>query len=237
MQRIAVKNWSEFQHYKNRSPSWIKLHKRLLDDYDFHRLPVASRALAPMIWLLASETDDGTIDLDLDRIAFRLHMSADDVEAALNPLIEGGFLECYHDASKPLARCKRDAMPEKEREGEKEAEQLDGYAVWELWQDRRKHHGHGTDAAPPSPKVLRMGSEWLEAGADLALIRQAFDSVLGRKGDPPRSLAYCDGAVRDAVKAKPKPAPTFEAIRATRVRTYEATGFWDSSWGPQPEAA
>lgn len=138
--------------------------------------------------------------------------------------------------SKPEANAKQKSSPSP-NPNPTQKQQPDGYAVWELWQARRKHHGHGTDAAPPSAKVLRMGTEWIEAGADLTLIRQAFDAVLGRKGDPPRSLAYCDGAVRDALKAKPKPAPTFEAMHAGRVRTYEATGFWDSSWGPQPEAA
>ena len=38
-----VKNWSKFQHYKNRNPPWIRLHVEILDDYkadgaenDFH---------------------------------------------------------------------------------------------------------------------------------------------------------------------------------------------------------
>jgi hypothetical protein len=58
MAQYRVKNWAEFQHYKDRSPPWIRLHRSFLDDYDFHCLPVASRALAPMLWLLASENKD-----------------------------------------------------------------------------------------------------------------------------------------------------------------------------------
>ena len=50
--RIRPKNWHSFQHYKDRDPTWIKLHKKLLDDYEFQSLPLASRALAPMLWLL-----------------------------------------------------------------------------------------------------------------------------------------------------------------------------------------
>ena len=57
---LITKNWAEFQHYKDRSPPWIKLHKELLDDRQYQSLPLASRALAPMLWLLASETKDGS---------------------------------------------------------------------------------------------------------------------------------------------------------------------------------
>ena len=60
--KLTPRNWDDFQHYKERRPVWIKLHKNLLDDYEFHCLPVASKALAPLLWLLASEYSDGTID-------------------------------------------------------------------------------------------------------------------------------------------------------------------------------
>jgi len=117
----------------------------------------------------------------------------------------------------------------------------DGYAVWEFWQARREHFGHGTDAAPPSPKVIQTAQAWLDAGATKALITQAFDSALGRRSDPPRSLLYCDGAIRDAMTVKPLEAKkrpmSYEEIQAGRVQAYQTTGFWDSSWGPQPEAA
>ena len=35
---FSVKNWDEFQHYKDRNPPWIKLHNHLLDDYEFEML-------------------------------------------------------------------------------------------------------------------------------------------------------------------------------------------------------
>lgn len=105
MKYIAPKNWAEFQHYKDRSPTWIKLHKSILDNYDYQRLPLASKALAPMLWLLASEYEKGKIPLDYDLIAFRLRVGIDDLEKALNPLFNNGFFVMYQDASKPLAEC------------------------------------------------------------------------------------------------------------------------------------
>lgn len=107
---ITPKNWETFQHYKDRAPAWIKLHKGLLTDYKFACLPVASRALAPCLWLLASEYDGGKITADFDEIAFRLHMTKAEVCEALNPLIEAGFFTC---ASELLAERKQDAIPEK----------------------------------------------------------------------------------------------------------------------------
>lgn len=108
---IVPKNWKDFQHYKDRNPPWIRLHKKLLDDYDFHCLHVASRALAPLLWLIASENIDGEIDCDYRKLGFRLHMEPSELEAALKPLLDSGFFLCKDDASNPLADCKQDAVP------------------------------------------------------------------------------------------------------------------------------
>jgi hypothetical protein len=122
MNRLHVKNWASFQHYKDRSPSWIKLHKALLDDFTFQRLPVASRALAPMLWLLASESADGSIDHDVPMLAFRLRQTEQEIEGALKSLIQAGFFQLEQSASAPLAAGKQDACLETEVETEKETE-------------------------------------------------------------------------------------------------------------------
>ena len=116
---ITVKSWLDFQHYKDRSPPWIKLHKSLLDNYEFQCLPVASRALAPMLWLLASESNDGEIPSDMKKIAFRLRMTEKEVVEAMKPLIDAGFLvvdSCL------LADCYQGATSETEVETEAEKE-------------------------------------------------------------------------------------------------------------------
>jgi hypothetical protein len=119
MMGLAPKNWSAFQHYKDRAPAWIKLHRGLLDDYEFHCLPVASKALAPCLWLLASEYEGGQITAPLKAIAFRLRMSEDELRTALKPLVDSGF---FIDASGMLADCKRDAIPEREEQVKTEVE-------------------------------------------------------------------------------------------------------------------
>jgi len=120
---LTPKNWSSFQHYKDRSPSWIKLHKGLLDDFEFNRLPLASRALAPMLWLLASEYEDGNITASTDEIAFRFRLTKSDLEDALSHLIDSGFFI----ASGPLAERKQSACLEKENK--KEEKETDSRSV------------------------------------------------------------------------------------------------------------
>jgi hypothetical protein len=115
---LRIKNWSEFQHYKDRAPPWVKLHHSLLDNFEFHSLPVASKALAPMLWLLASENLDGSISDDLSKVAFRLRTSVSDVQTALKPLLDKGFVV---SDSNVLADCQQCALPETETETETEA--------------------------------------------------------------------------------------------------------------------
>jgi hypothetical protein len=116
---LQPKNWGVFQHYKDRCPPWIKLHRDLLNDRVFMCLPLASKALAPLLWLLASESKDGTFDGSLDELVFRLHITPKDYEDGLKPLIHKGF---FVVASGVLAECYQDAIPETERETEKEGE-------------------------------------------------------------------------------------------------------------------
>lgn len=118
---IRPKNWEELQHYKHRSPPWIKLHKSLLDNYEFQCLQDASKALAMCLWLLASERDGGVIDAASDKLAFRLRTTTEKIDKALKPLIDDGFFIVVQDASNTLAECKQDALTEKSRDREEKS--------------------------------------------------------------------------------------------------------------------
>jgi hypothetical protein len=116
---LTPKNWGTFQHYKDRAPHGSSYTAACLDDYEFSRLPLASRALAPLLWLLASEYEGGNITASPAEIAFRLRMTEKEMVAALKPLTDKGF---FIVASITLASCKQDAIPEKERELEEQVE-------------------------------------------------------------------------------------------------------------------
>lgn len=116
---LQPKNWAQFQHYRNRCPPWIKLHRDLLNNRDFIRLPIASKALAPLLWLLASESKDGVFDASMDELMFRLHITEKEYKEGLKPLIDKGF---FLSDSVMLAPCLQLATSEGEREGERETD-------------------------------------------------------------------------------------------------------------------
>jgi len=103
---LKVKNWSEYQHYKDRCPPWIKLHTNILNDRAFSMLSLASRGLLMQLWVLASE-HGGQVPNDLDEIKFRLRDNAIK-QKDINLLIDRGFLNGRKQAqagdSKRLSR-------------------------------------------------------------------------------------------------------------------------------------
>lgn len=73
---FRIKNWRDFQHYQRRRPPWIKIHREILEDPDWHNLsPQAAKTLI-MLWLIASEdkTMNGTLPSE-KKLAFRLRLS------------------------------------------------------------------------------------------------------------------------------------------------------------------
>ena len=145
---LQPKNWAVFQHYKDRCPPWIKLHRDLLNDRAFMRLPIASKAIAPMLWLLASESKDGVFDGSLDELVFRLHITPKEYQDGVKPLIDNDF---FILVSGVLAERKQVAIPETEGERETETKKETkknatkvacppdvGIQEWEDWLSLRK---------------------------------------------------------------------------------------------------
>jgi hypothetical protein len=158
-----VKNWGEFQHYKDRNPPWIKLHRALLDDYEFSRLQDASKAHLVLIWLFASQLD-GAIPEDSGFLKKKLGL---DKEPDLNVLIKHGFLIPEHvastSASTPQASCSSEAYKATYKTTE---ERQNGVAAlpdwlsrepWDAWLEvRRKIR------APNTPRALNLALRELE---------------------------------------------------------------------------
>ena len=127
------RNWENFQHYKNRRPPWIKSHHALLDDREYQRLPLASRALAPSLWLLASESKDGSFDISIEELTFRLRLPVKDIEAGLKPLIAAGFFTVEHVASNVLADCQHVAPKSSSEKSREETETETEQAFESFW--------------------------------------------------------------------------------------------------------
>ena len=112
MSGYRIKNWDQFQHYKDRNPPWIKLHFALLSSEDWVVLDDASRVLAVACMLIASQ-NDGVVPGNLKYIKRVAYLND---EPDLTPLIDCGFLLPLADASTMQA----DARPETETEEETE---------------------------------------------------------------------------------------------------------------------
>jgi hypothetical protein len=125
---FSVKNFQRFQHYKDRSPPWIKLYNELLDDYEFGRLPDASKMHLIAIWLLASRSDN-KIPYDAAWVSRRINANT---KVDLTLLACAGFIvvdqqvqSVEQDASNTLADCKQDACLEgEERRDRVETEEI-----------------------------------------------------------------------------------------------------------------
>ena len=113
---LYMRGWSEFQHYKDRNPPWIKLHRQLLDNFEYAQLCVQAKAVAPLLWLLASESSEGCVHGDIDALAFRLRIDSKTVAKAVSDLKEKGFIYTLADASSTLADRVQHATPETETE-------------------------------------------------------------------------------------------------------------------------
>lgn len=125
MEIYKIKNWSEFQHYKDRNPPWVKLHWNLLTSMDWLALDDASRVLAIACMLVASR-NGGQIQGDLAGLKYLERVAHLNSPPNLTPLIDCGFL-----ASAAQASRKRRDSPKKRRE---EKEKSDGFeAFWNAW--------------------------------------------------------------------------------------------------------
>ena len=117
--KLVVKNWSRYQHYKDRCPPWIKLATDTFQNYEFSRLQDASKLLAICIWTLAARSRDGSVPDDFEYIKSQGALGSTVKPDHLKELINQGFVE---RASEVLADCKQTACSETEGEGETERE-------------------------------------------------------------------------------------------------------------------
>ena len=111
---MRIKNWSQFQHFKDRRPPWIKLYRDILDDIEWHELDPKSAKVLVMLWLIASESD-GVLP-DVKKLAFRLRMTEKDTEASLSKLSH--WME--QDDIRVISSRHQDDLPETETERETE---------------------------------------------------------------------------------------------------------------------
>ncbi len=112
MEYLRIKNWEKHQHYTKRKPPWIKLYFSILMEPKFLELSDASKLHTIASMLLASQHDN--------KIPFKKSWIARAIGASnrinWDEVLSSGMIECYQDASTPLASCQQSAMLETETE-------------------------------------------------------------------------------------------------------------------------
>lgn len=206
--RLVPSKWSDFQHYRDRSPPWIKLHRRLLDDVAIARLPVEARAIVWMLWLLAAEspTDNPCIEGEMPDLAMRLRLSESEVSTGVQALVASGL---FTDASNTLASASSaqatatrspspspslSLSPSRKRAVPREAERPDSVAenIWLDWLEARRKKGAGKPTETALAGVVR---EAATAGISLedAIRESAERSWISFRADWHASAAVSNG--------------------------------------------
>lgn len=179
---LTIKDWHKHQHFVRKRPTWIKLHHEVLNDRRFIRLPVSSRALLPVLWLLASEYDKGAIPLGIGDIAFRLHWSEEAFTEAIRPCIDVGFVrwpefgapDCENgdDLLAPLSNGKHSSIPaiSNNRKQSKATDDSESESESEL--ERETHSQNG---AP------RIAQDWNPSEEGIRALRTARPDLVGSR--------------------------------------------------------
>lgn len=133
---MKIKNWTEFQHFKDRTPPWIKLYRYLLDDPEWHSLSGDDAKRLIMIWLVASEDKDMEGNLPpIKNLAFRLRISEKEMNQTLNKLSEW----LIQDDINMISECYQVVIPETEERqsrdrGETETDWSSGFTLfWDAY--------------------------------------------------------------------------------------------------------
>jgi len=120
---FKVANWTEYQHYKDRNPPWIKLHRQIINSEMWVSCDDASRVLAIACMVLAAEFD-GCVPANSAYIMRRCYLSH---EPNFKPLVDNGFLI---DASGLLASCEQDAsglLDQRQRQRQRQSREESEY--------------------------------------------------------------------------------------------------------------
>ena len=174
---LRVRNWTKFQHYRDRCPPWIKLATDTFQNPEFSRLQSASKLLAICIWTLASRSKDGSVPDDLQYILQWGFLVGQATKKNLQELINQGFIE---RDSELLACCEQGAIPEGEAETYKQETETESCfeEVWSLWprhekkQDTRKKYDavRNHDDALILERARRQVEIWKQEGRETRFI-------------------------------------------------------------------
>lgn len=172
MSVLAIKNWSEYQHYKDRTAPWIKLYRDMLDSQMWVMSSDASKLLAVCLMMLALRNDN-KIPADSEYVKRFGHL---EFTPDFSELIKHGFIdfidengECLQLASIVPATCPPEREGEQSREeGERETPIAIGKPNCPHEEIIKLYH----EILPASPRI----KDWTSARKGMLKVRWDEDS-------------------------------------------------------------
>jgi len=158
---LTIKNWKQFQQYKDRDPKWIKLHRDILNDYEFDQLTEIQQNHLMKIWLLASKLDN-KIPNDSIWIARQIGAKS---KVDIKQLVTSGFIVVYDS----VQECTKTYL---ETETETYKEETDtpipDFIKSEIWGDFVQHRKEKKSPLKPTTlkQVFKDLSKWKSEGDD-----------------------------------------------------------------------
>lgn len=114
---MKIKGWDDFQHFKDRTPPWIKLYRYLLDDPEWHELDGDTSKILVMLWLIASEDKAMQGNLPNKKtLCFRLRITETKLNQSLTKLNHW----LIFDDINVISECYQVDAPETETEKRRE---------------------------------------------------------------------------------------------------------------------
>lgn len=193
---ISIVNWAQHQHYKDRNPPWIKLHRELLTSETWVSSSNEDRVLAIAIMMLAAECGN-RVPANTRYIQRRAYLEK---EPDLSGLIALKFIEIIEEndvASKPQAS----ARPESENR-DREREQ----------KEEEDSVADATGAvAPLSPTAFDLKAAVFSSGVALLMAAGSNErnarSMIGRWCKDYGAPATLDALASATAQAVPDPIP------------------------------
>lgn len=231
-----IVEWDHYQHYKDRDPPWIKLHRDLLTSRTWVALSDASRVLAIACMLIAAGTDN-RIPANPDYLKRRAYLNK---EPDFAPLVSAGFVECINDnenrdvadASKPEQPIASGTECSSEKRRDR-VEKRRGETLPEDWSPTPEEleYARQQGCVDPNDTAERfklhhrskgtIGKDWHSGFQYWCRNEKNF----ARSPTTQRSNGH-----------SPTPTLTDDAVQwAARLRRYTPGGFWSGNWGPRPE--
>lgn len=164
---MRIKNWEEFQHFKDRTPPWIKLYRYLLDDPEWHELSGEDAKTLVMLWLIASEDKamEGNLP-SLKTLAFRLRTSEDKLKQSLAKLSQW----LIHDDISVISICHQADAPE-ERQRQRQRQSVSDISFDQFYKayPKKKNKGDAEKAwkvAKPDIELVLSALSWQKLQPD-----------------------------------------------------------------------